>query len=119
MIDLDNITKEEHYQVPDGYFDEFPKQVMYSIRKENAKRRNIWLTSIAAVMALVICSATILRIMHNNEKEQEHKIFRENTEDSQPMGFRRKGFSCASPGAEGRSGGLLEGSIFKGGDGSF
>ena len=71
MIDLDNITKEEHYQVPDGYFDEFPKQVMYSIRKENAKRRNIWLTSIAAVMALVICSATILRIMHNNEKEQE------------------------------------------------
>lgn len=71
MIDLDNITKEEHYQVPDGYFDEFPKQVMYSIRKENAKRRNIWLTSIAAVMALIICSATILRIMHNNEKEQE------------------------------------------------
>ena len=71
MIDLDNITKEEHYQVPDGYFDEFPKQVMYSIRKENAKRRNIWITSIAAVMALVICSATILRIMHNNEKEQE------------------------------------------------
>lgn len=71
MIDLDNITKEEHYQVPDGYFDEFPKQVMHSIRKENAKRRNIWLTSIAAVMALVICSATILRIMHNNEKEQE------------------------------------------------
>ena len=71
MIDLDNITKEEHFQVPDGYFDEFPKQVMYSIRKENAKRRNIWLTSIAAVMALVICSATILRIMHNNEKEQE------------------------------------------------
>ena len=71
MIDLDNITKEEHYQVPDGYFDEFPKQVMYSIRKENAKRRNIWLTSIAAFMALVICSATILRIMHNNEKEQE------------------------------------------------
>lgn len=71
MIDLDNITKEEHYQVPDGYFDEFPKQVMYSIRKENEKRRNIWLTSIAAVMALVICSATILRIMHNNEKEQE------------------------------------------------
>jgi hypothetical protein len=71
MIDLDNITKEEHYQVPDGYFDEFPKQVMYSIRKENAKRRNIWLTSIAAVMALVICSITIVRYMLNNEKEKE------------------------------------------------
>lgn len=71
MIDLDNITKEEHYQVPEGYFDEFPKQVMNTIHKENAKRRNIWLTSIAAVMALVICSVTIVRYMQNNEKEQE------------------------------------------------
>ena len=74
MIDLDNITKEEHYQVPDGYFDEFPKQVMNTIRKENTKRRNIWTTSIAAVMALVICSVTIVRYMQNNEKEQMRMI---------------------------------------------
>ncbi len=73
MIDLDNITKEEHYQVPDGYFDTFPKQVMNTIHKENVKRRNIWLSSIAAVMALAICSVTIVRL-HNNEKEQMRMI---------------------------------------------
>ncbi len=71
MIDLDNITKEEHYQVPDGYFDEFPKHVMNTIRKENTKRRNIWITSIAAVMALVICSVTVVRYVHNTENEKE------------------------------------------------
>lgn len=71
MIDLDNITKEEHYQVPDGYFDTFPAQVMNTIHKENVKRRNIWLTSAAAVMALVICGVTIVRYMHNTEIEKE------------------------------------------------
>lgn len=74
MIDLDNLTKEEHYQVPDGYFEAFPKQVMDTIHKDNAKRRNIWLSSIAAVMALVICSVTIVRYVHNNEKEQMRMI---------------------------------------------
>lgn len=71
MIDLDNLTKEEHYQVPDGYFEAFPKQVMDTIHKDNAKRRNIWLSSIAAVMALVICSVTVVRYVHNNENEKE------------------------------------------------
>lgn len=74
MIDLDNLTKEEHFQVPDGYFDSFPNQVMNTIHKENVKRRNIWLSSIAAVMALVICSVTIVRYVHNNEKEQMNMI---------------------------------------------
>ena len=63
MIDLENLSKEEHYEVPDGYFDELPKQVMGAIHKEQAKRRHIWIASIAAVMAIVVCSVTITRYM--------------------------------------------------------
>ena len=70
MIDLDTLQKEEHYQVPEGFFDQFPQQVMNQIRKEKTKRRNIWLSAVAAVMALVITSVTVIQYMQNDNRTQ-------------------------------------------------
>ena len=70
MIDLDTLQKEEHYQVPEGFFDQFPQQVMNQIRKEKTKRRNIWLSAVAAVMALVITSVTVIQYMQNDNRNQ-------------------------------------------------
>ncbi|MCR4681270.1 MAG: hypothetical protein K5636_06645 [Bacteroidales bacterium] len=71
MIDLETLSKEEHYEVPEGYFEELPKQVLNSIHKAKTRRRNIWLTSIAAVMAIVICSVTITHYMVMNERADQ------------------------------------------------
>jgi len=73
MIDLDTINKEEHYQVPEGYFEQFPKQVMNTIHKEKARKRNIWLSSVAAVAAVVICSFTVIQYIQR-DKQQETEI---------------------------------------------
>ena len=71
MIDLDTLNKEENYQVPDGYFEEFPKHVLDTIHKEKARRRTLWLSSVAAVMALVICSVTVVRYIQRDNKVEK------------------------------------------------
>lgn len=81
MIDLDTLQKEEHYQVPEGFFDQFPQQVMNQIRKEKTKRRNIWLSAVAAVMALVITSVTVIQYMQNDNRNQN--IVQTGSQDSQ------------------------------------
>lgn len=81
MIDLDTLRKEEHYQVPEGFFDQFPQQVMNQIRKEKTKRRNIWLSAVAAVMALVITSVTVIQYMQNDNRNQN--IVQTGSQDSQ------------------------------------
>ena len=82
MIDLDTLQKEEQYKVPEGFFDQFPQQVMNQIRKEKAKRRNIWLSAVAAVMALVICSVTVIRHMQQDDVRQQN-IVQTQSQDSQ------------------------------------
>jgi Tfp pilus assembly protein PilN len=82
MIDLDTLQKEEQYKVPEGFFDQFPQQVMNQIRKEKAKRRNIWLSAVAAVMALVICSVTVIRYMQQDDVRQQN-IVQTQSQDSQ------------------------------------
>ncbi len=67
MIELETLKKEENFKVPDGYFDQFPKQVMDTIHKEKSRKRIVWLSSIAAAMALVICSISIVRYIQSNE----------------------------------------------------
>lgn len=67
MIDLDNLSKQEHYNIPEGYFDQLPTQMMNAIRKDKARRRNIWLSAVAAVMALVICSTVVIGYMNNDK----------------------------------------------------
>lgn len=71
MIDLDTINKEEQYQIPEGFFDQFPQQVMNTIRKEKAKRRNIWLSSVAAALALVITSVTVIQYTQQNDNRNQ------------------------------------------------
>jgi len=66
MIDLDSLKKEEHYEVPEGYFDQLPQQVMSSIRKSRNRRRTTWLSAVAAVMLGVVCTTIILKV---NEEE--------------------------------------------------
>lgn len=65
MIDIDKLNKEEHYNIPDGYFEQLPGQIMGAIRKEKSKKRNIWISSVAAVAAIIICSTIVL----NYEKD--------------------------------------------------
>ena len=54
MIDLENIEKRESYQIPENYFEELPGRVMQNIRQEQRKRRNIFLSAVAAVAILVV-----------------------------------------------------------------
>lgn len=74
MIDLDTLQKEEHYKVPEDYFEQFPQQVMNQIRKEKSRKRNIWLSSVAAVMALVICSVTVVRYIQKNDSPHQEIV---------------------------------------------
>lgn len=69
MLDLDQLSKEEHYKIPDGYFEHLTDNIMDVIHKEERKKRNIWMSSIAAVCLLVLCSVLIINI--NNHEKQE------------------------------------------------
>ena len=74
MIDLDTIKKEEQYQVPEGYFDLFPQQVMNQIRKDKAKRQNIWLSAVAAALAVVICSISVVRYIQQDDSRHQDVV---------------------------------------------
>lgn len=71
MIDIENLSKTENYQVPEGYFEQLPGQIMNTIRKERARRRNIIFSSVAAVALLVICSTLVINYKTNEAKEQQ------------------------------------------------
>lgn len=66
MIDLDQLNKEEHYKIPDGYFDQLPNQIMNNIRKEKRHKRNLWISSVAVVALLIICGTIFI----NYNKEE-------------------------------------------------
>lgn len=74
MIDIENLSKTENYQVPEGYFEQLPGQIMNTIRKERARRRNIIFSSVAAVALLVICSTLVINYKTNEAKEQQKQI---------------------------------------------
>lgn len=69
MLDLDQLSKEERYNIPEGYFEHLTDNVMDVIHKEERKRRNLWMSSIAAVCLLMVCSVLFLNI-HNHNKQQ-------------------------------------------------
>ncbi len=71
MIDLDSLSKEEHYDIPADYFEQFPQQVMSKIRKEKSKKRNIFMAAIAAVAAIVICSTILVHYYKPNDTGKE------------------------------------------------
>lgn len=54
MIDLENIEKKEHFQVPDNYFDELPSRVMQHIHQEQRKKRTLISSAVAAVAVIAV-----------------------------------------------------------------
>jgi hypothetical protein len=62
MIDLENIEKHEHYEVPENYFEELPGRVMQRIKHEQHRRRNIISGAVAAVAILAIAVGTFFTL---------------------------------------------------------
>lgn len=54
MIDLENIEKTEHYQIPENYFEELPERVMQNIRHEQHKRRTFISSAVAAIAVIAV-----------------------------------------------------------------
>lgn len=74
MIDIENLPKEEHYEIPEGYFDTLPKQILGTIHKEQTKRRRLWISSIAAVMVAIICTTLVLQFNNDNNSKGEEVV---------------------------------------------
>jgi len=70
MLDLDQLSKEERYNIPEGYFENLTDNIMDNIHKEERKRRNVWMSSIAAVCLVVISSVLFITI-NMNDKQKE------------------------------------------------
>ena len=70
MIDIENLDKQECYQVPDGYFEDLPTTVMNRIHKEQTKKRNLWISSVAVVVLILICTTLVTGYLHNNAQNE-------------------------------------------------
>lgn len=60
MIDLESLKKEEHYDIPEGYFDQLPNQVMTAIRKKRNRTRKTWIAAAAAVMLAIVTTTLVI-----------------------------------------------------------
>lgn len=67
MIDLESLKKEEHYDIPEGYFEQLPHQVMATIKRKRNRTRNTWITAAAAVALAVV--TTTLAINYTSDAE--------------------------------------------------
>lgn len=65
MIDLESLKKEEHYDIPEGYFEQLPTQVMTAIRKKRTRTRNTWITTAAAVMLAIVTTTLVINYTNN------------------------------------------------------
>ncbi|MCQ2283860.1 MAG: hypothetical protein MJZ57_03035 [Bacteroidales bacterium] len=83
MIDLDKLSKEEHYKIPEDYFEQLPSQVMNAIHKEQRKKRTLWMSGIAAVAALVICSTIVVKFMSDDEVKGSNIVIANQTTEQQ------------------------------------
>lgn len=72
-MDLNKIKKEEIYRIPDGYFEQLPQQIIQTIHKRKSKKRNLWISSVAAVLVLILCCTGVVNYM-NNIKETKQKL---------------------------------------------
>lgn len=81
MIDIDNLSKTENYVIPEGYFDQLPTQVMRTIHKEKAKRRNLTITSIAAVALLIICSTIVINFKKDEAAVEKEMVIETSNEE--------------------------------------
>ena len=67
MIDLEQIEKNEHYEIPENYFDELPGRVMQNIKREQNRKKTIFSSAAAAIAILAI--AVGLFFTYNTPKE--------------------------------------------------
>ena len=81
MIDIENLSKHEGYAIPEGYFEQLPNQVMNSIRKDRARKRNLTITSIAAVALLVICSTLVLNFKKDESAVEKEIVIEASNEE--------------------------------------
>ncbi len=81
MIDIENLSRHEDYVIPDGYFEQLPNQVMNSIRKDRARKRNLAITSIAAVALLVICSTLVLNFKKDEAAVEKEIVIETSNEE--------------------------------------
>lgn len=84
-IDLNNLPKEENYQIPEDYFNNLPGQVMNRIRREKKKRRIFQLSGVAAALAIVICGTFVYKTVSSDE-EQQPIVNEKQIEETQPEG---------------------------------
>ena len=84
MIDLENIEKTEHYQIPENYFDELPGRVMQNIRQEQRKRKTFISSAIAAVAVIAVAVGiffTYNMSTQSTEITQAQQVATANTEE--------------------------------------
>ncbi len=71
MIDIEKLDRKEHYDVPEGYFDQLPSRVITTIRKQKTARRNIFVLSAAAVALLAIASTLFFNYRKEEKLQQQ------------------------------------------------
>lgn len=84
MIDLENIEKTEHYQIPENYFDELPGRVMQNIRQEQRKRKTFISSAIAAVAVIAVAVGIFFTYntpTQSTEITQAQQVATANTEE--------------------------------------
>ena len=81
MIDIENLDKHDCFQIPTGYFENLPKEVMNKIHKEKAKKRNISFTSCAAAILLLICTSLVTGYLRNNTESEQQLAAKHKTEE--------------------------------------
>ncbi|MBQ4441425.1 MAG: hypothetical protein II899_04890 [Bacteroidales bacterium] len=74
MIDIEKIERNEHYDVPEGYFEQLPSRMINTIRKERATRRNLFFLSAAAVALLAIASTLFLNFRKQEQENQKQIV---------------------------------------------
>lgn len=80
---MNNLPKEENYQIPEDYFNNLPGQVMNRIRREKKKRHIFQLSGVAAALAIVICGTFVYKTVSSDE-EQQPIVNEKQIEETQP-----------------------------------
>ncbi len=69
----ERVGKRNPFRVPDGYFDQFPEQLMNSLPKRQPKAKLIWLRPIfyaaAGICALMICTGVYFALSEEPKHE--------------------------------------------------
>jgi hypothetical protein len=85
MFDLENIEKNEHYQIPDNYFEELPGRVIQNIKGEQIRRKKFITSAVAAVAVLIVAVGLFFTYNlpeKNSAITQTQQVSTSNSEDN-------------------------------------